>query len=251
MMLTMYSLNFSKQSKLHLQNMYRFLFVLLCFLCACKKEQLVKEEVHGIVLHKITKQPIANQVVVLNVTEERLIKTKDPEWPDGKLDYVRHTYRTFTNKEGKFSFAFNIDGMWLFYVSLINGEYTLKEPKRMGAFFDEAMIPILRNTYDTLLVEKPGYIRYTIKNIGSSHENDTLLVHTPYSNFSIGPDKWHSYYNWIFFGKVDKEIMDTVPAETEKDLKVQWLYKLTDTITYKEDNVQVEPGQVKDYIINY
>lgn len=114
---------------------------------------------------------------------------------------------------------------------------------------------------DSIFLEKPGYVRYTIKTSGAN-DNEMLYVSTPHHTRKIWPgyiimlDAYYFQYDWAFLGKTDRIIIDTIPAETVPDPEIEWLrlsrnMVLTDTIMLKKEKINVQAGNTVNYSIQY
>lgn len=236
-----------------------YLAIAVLLLFSCKKDELHKESFSGIVLHNVTKQPVANQLVSLGVTTYKL-GPKDAEFPNGRPIYTDYHYSATTDNNGKFNFNFEVSGEWLFFASVVTGEYIQKiPPKNFGVFFpnNPSALPTVRDRFDTLFVEKTGYVRYLIKNINDKYNEDSLFVRTHYQNkywstrdFYIPSE--HSEYNWGFSGPaVDYVMIDSIPVESEPMIPVKWLHRRSAVIDQKNEMTNVFPGSVTDYTIHY
>lgn len=238
---------------------------LLIFLSlySCKKDSFHDESVSGFVLHTVTKTPLEGQTVILTVTTYKKGK-KDDEFPDGRPVYATKSYSAITDNSGKYHFDFKVDGTWIFKADLASGEYEQKIPAKTLAVVSLFGLPnylpgltLARETYDTLFAERPGYIRYHVKNITVTNINDTLFALTPYKLKWIrqgvnGFVPAFGEYNWLFAGtSVDRVITDTVPAESEPQVPLKWLHKRADTITFKNELINVSPGNTIDHFIHY
>jgi hypothetical protein len=234
-----------------------FLFS-LCFLFACKKEEnLPTEEVSGVVLHSISKQPLPNQTIQLTVSTKKILKVKTPEFPNGEPVWITDTYQTQTDVNGRYSFSFGVYINTAFSVRLITGNYIMFSPRNIGVLDSDDLTKArdwLRQQYDTILADRPGYIRYSIQH-STSNGSETLYVNTPYQTSSIGSTMGALHYpgyNWTFTGSTNLVKMDTIPAESAPNLTVEWLHRSsTDTIQYKKELIQVHPGSITDYAIHY
>ncbi|MBL7738552.1 MAG: hypothetical protein JNK14_04985 [Chitinophagaceae bacterium] len=239
-----------------------YLLIILS-LYSCKKDSFHDESVSGFVFHTVTKTPLVGQRVILTVTTYKKGK-KDDEFPDGRPVYTTKNYSAITDNTGKYHFDFKVDGTWIFKAELATGEYEQKIPAKnlavVSLFGLPSYLPSLtlaRETYDTFFAERPGYIRYHVKNINDIYNNDTLFTLTPYKLKWIrqganGFVPAFGEYNWVFAGtNVDRVLIDTVPAESEPQIPVKWLYKRADTILFKNETLNVSPGNTTDYIIHY
>jgi hypothetical protein len=241
------------------------LLLLVILLHSCKKDKFYKESLTGIALHYITKLPLVNQSVTLTVNSIT-IGPKNDEFPNGMPVYTSTKYYAVTDNTGHFTFPVKIDAnaSWRFSIALQTGEYAQKLPDAFtGVIYIPANDPDLaldRMHYDTIWGEKPAYVRYHVKNINDTYINDTLKLSTYHTTFPIAstmsgigsffvlPDE----YNWHFNGiAVDRVVADTIPGESVPQIPVKWLYKRTDTITFKNETINVSPNTTSDYYINY
>lgn len=233
-----------------------YYLLLLLFFYSCKKENLHKESVSGILLHNVTKQPLANQTVLLNVVTFKI--KKDPiEAPGGIPVQVNKQYSTVTDNAGRFVFDFKVEDEWLFSVSMVtSAQYTQKKGETVYLLpGNSSSLVTARALYDTLFAEKPGYIKYHIKNINDVFIEDNVWISTYYMNKRIPESSliFISDYNWMFPGAhVDRVIIDTIPAESEPLIPVKWLHKKSmDTVVLKNENIAVQPFTISDYYIQY
>ncbi len=226
---------------------------------SCKKDPFHEETVTGIVLHSVTRQPLSNQEITLQVTTYKLGKKDPPEWPDGKPVFTNMMYTTTSDNSGRFAFNFEVGGEWMFSANLKDGEFIQKTPiKNLGFLFpgNGMILTQVKETYDTIYAEKPGYVRYHIQNTGNTYTNDSLFVLTHYLRQWIRPRNGFvpafTEYNLIFVGSpIDKTITDTIPAESEPIIPIRWLHRRMDTITFKNDLIHVQPNTTVDYTIAY
>jgi hypothetical protein len=241
--------------------MKRLVAVIVLFaLYACKKDKTRKEIVSGIVIHSITKEPLINQKVSVWITTYKIGPKDPPEFPNGKPIFTSVQYVVLTDNAGRFTSSFEVEGEWIFSAELVTGEYIQRTPlKNLGFIFpgDPQILNFVKATYDTLLGEKPGFVKYHIKNVNDNYINDTLLASTYYKNKWLGfnylvtfPE--YAEYNWVLPGAaVNIEILDTIPSESNPLLPVKWLHKRTDTILLKNETIPVFPMTTTDYYINY
>jgi hypothetical protein len=237
---------------------------LILLIQACGKEHFTKIEKTGYLLHAVTYQPIAGVEVGLSVN---ILKTvpRSAEYPDGKmLESVE--FKSTTDASGKFSFlapktVFGWSFVWLAKKDwIVSGRKTLTRPP---INYNDPSAPVI--VPDTIFVERPGYIRYEVNNINDRHTNDSIWVATPYQLQSFAPEPtppqfpgtvWiypnMGHYNWLFVNEnVSKIITETVPAEKNQDVQVEWAYKRTDTITKVKETIHVAPATTVTYKINY
>jgi hypothetical protein len=238
-----------------MRRLYFLLFILL--LSSCKKDKFHKETVTGIVLHNVTKQPLPNQTVWLTATTYKLGKKTD-EFPGGTPVFTTKKYISSTNAAGNFVFNIEVDGEWTFSAEVVTGEYTQKIPSKNIAFIfpgNPQSLDAAKKTYDTLFAEKAGYVRYHIKNINDTHNNDTLLASTWYKLKWIrlgGNGYGANDYNLGYIGTaVDQLVIDTIPVESEPQIPIKWFHKRTDTIVLKNEMISVSAGNTSDYYIQY
>jgi hypothetical protein len=231
---------------------------------ACGKDNISKIERKGYLLHAVTYQPIVGQEIRVRETRTTAV-TPSSQYPTGqKIEFTEHI--SVTDATGKFSFLISkqADGASLpilqtkeWIVSSTN--YFWGRPIYYAN--PSRIIP------DTILVERPGYIRYEVNNINDRFTNDSLWVATPYQLQGFAPEPGPpqfpgpiipypnmGHYNWLFVSdNVSKIVTDTIPAEKYTDVQVEWAYKRTgmDTITKVKENIHVSPGTTTTYKINY
>lgn len=241
--------------------MKKLLFILtVLFFFACKKDDFHKESFSGIVLHTITKQPLINQEVILFVTTKTLGQ-KDPEFPSGRPIYTTKQYITRTDNKGNYTLTdFEVNGDWTFYVHLKTGEFIDKSFISFGFISSiwGRSAAFAREMYDTIYGEKPGIIRYNIKNINDTYDTDTLIISPQLSsNWLKIPSNDYTYWlipdmNWRYYGKaIDVSRTDTFPAESNPLVPIKWLHKRFDTIIFKNENISILPNTITDYNIHY
>jgi hypothetical protein len=229
--------------------MYKYLLVVLIFLVACKKDEpMQNKQIKGVVVSNVTKMPIPGQKVELTITTQKIVKTNDPEWPNGKPVYNSNKYETISDQSGQYQLPYL---PWSYNVNVSTATYIATHMLIHVFRFDES-IPDLYP--DTIFVERPGFIQYIIKTSGALAD-ESLFVNTPYHKTIIGSGpilRIDYQYNWQFSGKTDKIILDTIPAESISDPEVEWLrMKGTDTITHYKEKIYVQPGCTVNYLIQY
>jgi hypothetical protein len=220
------------------------LFLLIT--CACKKDKDRTEEVSGILLHSITGAPIAGQEVImyLDVTEA---------WLDNEI------LKTTSDAAGKFHFAFKVEGKWQFSVDVKDGLYISKNYGEGIYAPDPYDMSYLRAHFDTIYVEQPAFVKYTIRNTNDQFANDSLYVSTPYRRMSMqagqffDPNSASSTYNWLFAGKnIDFTLIDTIPGESLSDVEIKWAYmRGKDTISKHSKMVTLSPRNQIEHNIEY
>jgi hypothetical protein len=239
-------------------NKFSFLLVfLLFFSCRKNEETTTSEEVKGILLHAPDGQPLAGQTIILKLMRQKIVKSSEPEFPNGKPVIETSSYQVITDASGNFLFRLKVFPDSWYGLELPVGNYALLNST------SAVNIPImndmrfyrdnLRLMYDTLLADRTGFLRFHLKHSGG-FENESLYINSPYHRSTIRPDKFsngYDQYNWLFFGNTDLVKTDTLPAETVPTVSVEWLHRLTDTIQYKKELVTVQPGTITDYFINY
>ena len=165
------------------------------------------------------------------------------------------TYTTVSDNQGRFRFDFNIESQWTFSVSIVPGTYIQSGIGGRESYTLEQN----RAINDTILCERPGYIRYLINNISPAYSDDTLLVQS-ISNKWIRPDFLapfymppdYTIYNWIFVGQnVQSTIIDTLPGETVPKYAITWLYKRIGTIINRTDSIPIQGNSITDYHLDY
>lgn len=242
-----------------MKKIYPLLLVL--FFYSCKKDKFPKEVYSGIVLHNVTKQPIPNQIVRMGIVS-KTIGPKDSEFPGGRPVYTHLYLSANTDNNGKFSFEFPVEGDWIFAVQIQTGEYVQKIPAVNTVFTLDgpAILDLAKKHYDTLLVERPAYVRYQVKNINDSYTNDTLYASTYYRLHYIthGFDNsgisiiTSNEYNMTFVGNtVDRVITDTIPGESEPTIPIIWKHTRSGTVIEKNETINLTLNTVRDYNIYY
>lgn len=223
------------------------------FLAGCKKgDSMQNQLLEGIVLHSITKAPMANQNVTLVVYMAfQMPPGTDPEFPNGEVLNGLYRFQGKTNAEGRYSINARFpEGSWQYSVNARTNEYvTLYGISR---FFN--VDPVTKEKYaDTIFMEKAAYVKYTINTMGIPFDNETLKVRTPYTMTRIPKQPVYdpSGYNWYFYGKQNVVIYDTIPAEKFPNPEVEWLRFQFDTIQYKKEVLHLEPLKTIEYTIKY
>lgn len=236
--------------------MYKYLLAILVFLAACKKEEPMQDkQIKGVVANAITKQPVPGQKVELTIITQKLEKTNDPEWPNGKPVYSYTKYKTISDQNGQYQFDVQIPYLpWSYNVDISTTVNYIMSHRLVHLFpIDERLIELQP---DSVFIERPGYVRYSISTMGAVYENEALYLNTPYHSQTnkTGPivriDNYYNY-NWVFFGKVNTIINDTIPAESITDPEVEWLHIITDTIMYKKEKIHLQAGNTVNYSIQY
>jgi len=229
---------------------------ILFFSCKKEKNSLHSETISGLVLHTITKQPLANQSIYIWTT------TREAGSASGEPIFNSSEYYTTTDNNGKFEITVQVGNDWLFGVSLVTREYVQKNPsKNAGVIWGsntQNNIAMARILYDTISGERPGFILYDLKNINDTYQNDSLFINV-YSYKSFGQPTGpvvllnaYSGYNWIFPGQnIDMQIRDTIPAESMQQIPINWFHKRTDTIIKRSDFINISVGNTSNYQIFY
>jgi len=240
-----------------------FLLV-LCFSCKKENEKFAEQEVNGILLHNITKQPLPGQSIELYLTESWVDKNRrDAEFPNGMPVSSTNKYSTVTDAQGKFSFQFTPAHDWNFVVDVNNSEYisVVSISNRVFSLTRNFSTSITQNFSDTVYAERPGYIRYHVQNIGLTYPADSLYLSTPvgfqykFSGFLNGLGytlpKREGYIYWWAGENVNAIVYDTLAAESASKVLVRWLHMRTDTVAYVTDSINISPHSITDYPINY
>lgn len=229
----------------------------IAFLCSCQKEEgSRKETISGIVIHNITAAPLIDQELVVTINTIR-----SADLPAAPPIMTTTNYITHTDNAGKYNFSLEIPSRtgWYFSVRLVNAQYTEKPPavSPTGPFTSN-MLLASRWYYDTILAERSGYVRYHVKNINDSYSDDTLKAETYYRSKTITGNSTGNFvfipdgYNWHFFGSTtDRIIIDTIPAESEPQIPINWVHNRNGTIISKNEMINVSPGITSDYAIHY
>jgi hypothetical protein len=239
------------------------LICLVLVFYSCKKEKgnkLHADSVTGIVLHAISKHPLPGETVKL-FTAFRWTGPADSEFPNGVPMVRIDTYTTVTDNQGRFRFDFNIESQWTFSVIVVPGTYIQSSSVYVSYPLDPNRTNLEQNRtyYDTILCERPGYIRYLVNNISPAYSDDTLLVQS-ISNKWIRPDFTapfymppdYTIYNWIFVGQnVQSTIIDTLPGETVPKYAITWLYKRIGTVINRTDSIPIQANSTTDYHLDY
>lgn len=206
----------------------------------------------GIVVHSLSKQPVPNQDVMVKVYMTFITQgSSDPEFPNGRPFTETYNFNTKSNADGRFSVQARFpEGNWSFSATAGSTEYvTLFGVSRFYPVDPGSAV----NYLDTIQVEKPAYITYSINTMGIPFENETLKLRTPYTRLRNTPSPIFdpSAYNLYFYGKVNTILRDTIPGERQADLQVEWLRFQFDTIEYRKETLRVQPYQTTNYSIKY
>jgi len=236
--------------------MIKYIAVLLSlFFFACKKEGNYRDKLlKGIVLHTPTLEPIRNQQVYIWISIEKLVFDDPIEFPNGRPDYRSVRYQTLTDNNGRYEFLARVPNeKWSYSTTGATGEYIAT--RSVGHFFpyNEELIE-LSGWKDTILMERSGYVKYSINTMGSVWENEALYLQTPYKRQTNRPTNHpisNPDFNLVFFDKVITVINDTIPADKVSRLEVKWLHSQFDTLHYKVDTILVEPWKTTQYSIQY
>lgn len=236
----------------------------LCFSCKKDNEKFAKQEVTGILLHNITKQPLPGQSINLSLFQNWLDKSrKSDEFPDGMPVGSVTRYSTVTDAKGKFSFQFTPTHEWNFVADVNNSEYisVVSVSNRIFSLPRNFSTYITQNFSDTVYAERPGYIRYHVQNTGLTYPADSLYLSTSggigYKNngFSYGLGYFlplrQGYDFWWAGASVNAIVYDTLAAESVNKVFTKWLHMRTDTVLYVTDSINILPHNITDYSINY
>jgi hypothetical protein len=235
----------------------------------CKKEKVSMIKVSGFVFNS-SKQPVSGQEVIIEAYEI-IPSAPNLEFPGGGSATFRKQ-KTYTDSRGSYSFKIYENLMFPAEVYLGRGEYSGEiskcYPKPGGAnpACPNCLPEFLpcTNYFDTVFAEEAGYIRFTIKNTGSSFLDDSLFItkssyarHSEYLGLSYvglfkGEGKTYIGNEMAFSGvNVNKVIIDTIPAESTRKQYIEWTYKRADIISVQHDSITVSPGAISDYTIAY
>jgi len=236
--------------------------LLVALLCACKKEKNRTEEITGILLHTKTGAPVAGQEVKMFLTTSTT-KPGDPiEFPTGIPVNTYSIHTTTSDAAGKYRFTVEMVGETHFWIYVKDGMHINTYQKGVSTFGD--YISNLKQLFDTIHVEQPAFIKYTIRNTNDQFDNDTILVRTPYMRGTVkkspysgggwidmtpfGPD-----YNWLLAGKdINFVLTDTIPGESLSDVDIKWCYmRGKDTISTHSKTVTISPRQLLEHTIEY
>lgn len=220
------------------------LFLIIAF--ACKKDKNNIEEVSGILLHSKTGAPVAGQEVIMYLHI-------------GESIFTSETLKTTSDAAGKFHFAVKVEGRWQFSVDVKDGSY-ISNSWGQGIYApDPYDMSYNRAHFDTIYVEQPAFVKYTIRNTNDQFDNDSIYVATPYhrtnmrvgSYFTLEGIGWP--YNWLLIGKnIDHTIIDTIPGESLSDVEIKWAYmRGKDTISKHSKTVTLSPRNQVEHNIEY
>lgn len=240
-------------------------------LISCRKnnEQPIQEqELNGLLLHNITKQPIPGDKADLYVTEFWIDKTRrDPsEYPDGLPTYYTAKYSSITDATGRFSFKFKPQHDWTYDLHINTPSSIFAGSNTWGIMKMSRSAYTAHKLTDTLYAEKPGYINYMIQNVAPGYEKDSLHMYSTYAtytrNHKLGLYTWlslfkmaYSFYPGTVFmysgADLNKQILDTVPAEGNRKYFVKWIHSRNGIIQVVEDSIPVTPFSTSNYTIHY
>ena len=235
--------------------MIKYIAVISLFFFACKKEGTYRDILmKGIVLHAETLEPIRNQQVILWISIKKLVYDDPIEFPNGRPDYKTVIYQSLTGNNGRYEIpALVPNEKWSYSVTGSTGEYITTRVIGHILPYSEELIE-LSSWKDTILMERSGYVKYSINTMGSVWENEALYLHTPSTRKTNRPTNipiGHPDYNYVLFGKVTTVINDTIPSDKVSRLEVKWLHSQFDTLHYKVDTILVEPWKTTQYSIQY
>lgn len=237
-------------------NRCSWLLLLMLVACGKKEDPLPQEELNGLMLEAVSQQPVAFYPVHLTCYRWVITAEKDAEYPNGRPVLQTSKFQTETDADGRYHFRFPVYSNTGFTVAVPKTIYCLVSPSIGGVALYDDMRPMqqyLRTLYDTLLVERSGIIRYQILH-NTGFENEQLYLKTasgsPFLRPDSGPRRFAAY-NVLLFGRTNQVIYDTVAAETQTTVPVEWLHYLTDTLAYRKDAVPVRAGATTDYLLRY
>lgn len=229
-----------------------FIASIICgtFFCSCKKDTWQRYEINGMVVHNITGQPLPDQTVTVNAYMEK-IGAPTPEFPSGAVSFQTYSFQTISDQEGRYRVNIEVPkGNWSYWLKASSAQYI--QTSSTARFFpvNPADLPGFR---DSIFMEKPAYVKYSINTMGIPAENETLKVRTPYTmkripneiNFDPGA------FNWFFWGKVNQVVIDTIPGEKLALVPVEWVRMQFDTLDYRRENISIAPYQTTEYQIRY
>jgi len=230
------------------------LFFLACL--ACKKEGNFRDKLMtGIVLHAETLEPIRNQQVILKIYSQKLVHDDPIEFPNGRPVLKSVSYQKITDNNGRYEIPVRIPNeKWSYSATGLTGDYiSTRYVVHLFPYNEE--LSELSGWKDTILMERAGYVKYSINTMGSVWENEALYLHTPSTRKTNRSTSYPlgSYldYNFAFFGKVTTVLTDTIPVDKVPRVEVRWLHSQFDTIQYKIDTILVEPQKTTLYSIQY
>jgi hypothetical protein len=242
----------------------------IVFLVGCSKNNEKTYKIEGIVLHNVSKKPIANETLLISVRENQRIGPPTIEFPNGQYSSVTKEYTVVSDANGRYSIHITHSDYPFPMVELYNSKYIMSYSMRVRHSIilqDSTIIysPPGANIFDTIFIESPAYIKYAIKNTSPGFDDDTLFVRTPWqrktihygfvsrdTNFYIHRLPEISPFNWIIIGKsVDTTIIDTIRGESNLYPEVMFFSKRTDTLLHKRESLTISPNTTINYNILY
>jgi hypothetical protein len=77
----------------------------IAFLAGCSKNNDKTHKIEGIVLHSTSKKPIANETLLISVTENQRIGPANIEFPNGQYSSVIKEYTVVSDVNGHYSIS--------------------------------------------------------------------------------------------------------------------------------------------------
>lgn len=249
---------------------FSVIWLSIALLAGCRKNIEKTFTIEGIVLHHVTKKTIANETLLISVTDDPRIGPPGMEFPNGQYRSVTREFTTVSDANGRYSIRITNSDKPFPRIRLYNNKYIMvyATGTRQEAVLNDST-PIVQATgptvFDTIYIESPAYVKYTIKNMAPGFDDDTLFVRTPWRRKAIGygfvsndtgfyihPLPEIIPYNWTMIGKsVDTTIIDTIPGESNPHPEVLFFSKRTDTSIFKREVLTIHPNTTVNYNIMY
>ncbi|HEU4634033.1 MAG TPA: hypothetical protein VFS22_08620 [Flavisolibacter sp.] len=242
----------------------------IVLLAGCRKNNEQGFTIEGIVLHHVTRKPIAHETLLIAVSDEQRIGPPSIEFPNGQYSSVTREFTAVSDANGRYSIHITHSGYPFPRIRLNDHKYIMVYAvrARQEVVLNDSTImyaPPGPTIFDTLYLESPAFVKYTIKNLSPGFDDDTLFVRTPWQRKTVGYElasKDTGFYihrllqigafNWMMTGKsVDTTIIDTIPGESNVHPEVLIFSKRTDTALYKKEALTIHPNTTVNYNIEY
>lgn len=241
-----------------------FAISILISIVSCTKEKSFQpQDIKGILLHNITRQPLPGQKVELYISETWIDKSRrDIEFPDGYPVLSGQYFSTVTNAEGKYLFTFTPKQEICAFRVFVNTNDYVSISKYSFPHTTVISSPYNRNIfYDTSYAEKPGYIKYNLLNAPPTDQSDILsfaVENIRSENIALMDPLLHlgsatkGKRMYVLLGNnVNTQVIDTVPCESSSKHYIFYKQQSNGIFSEFSDSVSVTPYSSVLYNINY